>query len=173
MTCPVPERSPVELRAATPEDWTFVRHSWRASLVDVQLAAAGLDADELRRAREECGCEAECEACARRWSLRDALRKHLEVRHNLRADKAAKRLSCVVAVAPDAPDEVVGYVLLESGREPVVHWAYTKHRLRRLGVGTLLLSAARAQGARCTNHTRAGARLAARFGLRFTPEEES
>lgn len=167
------DRSPVELRTATPEDWAFVRHSWRNSLVDVQLAAAGLDSDAVKESQRACGCREECADCAARWALRRVLRSHLEARHNVRADKALRRLSCVVATVPDNPAEVVGYVLVEARKDepPAVHWAYTKHLLRRVGVGTTLLAAVQAQGGRYTTHTRAGARLAQRFGLRFTPED--
>lgn len=173
LSAPEP-RLPLLVRQATAADWPFIRHSWRTSSLDCALAPMGLDKETLRRCSACRGETRECAACDGLWALRRKAEERYVAHHNRLTEALEPRAQCVVVAAEDNPGELLGYVVAER-REgaPLVHWLYVKHRLRRLGVGALLLAAVKAQGGRYTTHTRAGARLVARFGLRFTPEELS
>ena len=58
-------------------------------------------------------------------------------------DRCLARASTLVAVHPDDPNAVIGYLCHELVKGAlVVHWAYTKRLFRRRGIGRLLLETA-------------------------------
>lgn len=150
------EALPVMLREGTPADWPFVLDSWRRSYLDSLAPFLGL----------EDGAPEE---------LRAAFSQRFREAHQMRASRALQRGSLVVATAPDDPDVIVGWVAFEGPETArVVHYVYVKRgeggTFRRAGLGGLLMDAARAHGCRYTHHTRAGQRLAYRYGARYAPE---
>jgi hypothetical protein len=150
------EALPVMLREGRSEDWAFILDSWRRSFLDAALPMLGLDD-----------------------SASEALRAGVAARfrdvHQARALRLLQRGSLVVAVAPDAPDIIVGWVAFEGPEAArVLHYVYVKKgeggTFRRQGLASLLLDTARARGCRYSHHTRAGARLATTYAARYAPE---
>jgi GNAT superfamily N-acetyltransferase len=57
-------------------------------------------------------------------------------------DYLLARARCVLAVFPEAPDEIVGFLLYEDVMEGfVLHYCYTRDQFRRRGIGRTLLDA--------------------------------
>lgn len=146
----LPDGTELLARAATPGDVPFIVDTWARSYRDALAALAGAsDLDELPGRAGQ--------------ALTDAL--------YVRIRATVQRVPVLVAVSPEAPEAVLGYVVQEVGpRGPSVHYVYVAHPVRRLGVARGLLEVAHAHGGRCTCYTWAGLALARRFQLRFHPK---
>lgn len=101
---------------------------------------------------------------------------HGKLYSRIKATLARSRV--LAAVHSDQPDSIVGCIVYECRKDgPVIHYVYVDHPVRRFGLASAMLTAlARTcpdanKGARYTHHTPAGAKLARRFNLSFTPEE--
>ncbi len=79
-------------------------------------------------------------------------------------------VSVLVACNPEDASQVFAYAASERrGGILVLHYLYTKHAFRRMGIGTLLLRRLEALGCHYTHRTPAGERLARRFSAHFNP----
>lgn len=75
-----------------------------------------------------------------------------------------------IACNPEDFSQVFGYAVSEKrGPILVLHYLYTKHAFRRMGIGTLLLRQLEAMGCHYTHRTPAGESLARRFSAHFNP----
>ena len=85
-----------------------------------------------------------------------------------------ERARVIAAVAEEAPDVVLGYVVADDlgGGLTRVHYVYVGAAVRRQGVASALLDACRAKGGQYTHHTPAGAALVRRLGLSYAPSKE-
>lgn len=140
----------LEVRQAGPADVPFIIDTWARSYRNALAKLAGVeDLDEFPGRAGQ--------------AMTDGL--------YLRIRTTVQRVPVLVAVAPEDPAAVLGYVVAEvTTSGPCVHYVYVAHPVRRLGVATGLLEAAGAHGARCTCYTWAGLALAHRFRLRFSPK---
>lgn len=171
----IPPDSPLagvlELRWATPEDWTLVVHSWRCSWEPHALSALEPTAAGLGEHLREAGLEPLQSEQVAPVALR-ALSFLYRERFNARAERLLRRGACLLAVSAEDAAQIAGYVVvdLEARGGPVVHWAYVKSLYRRHGLAGLLLDSLHVGGARYTHHTPAGVRLVARLRARYSPE---
>lgn len=114
---------------------------------------------------------------ARGEELPSGFRKMVCSHLHARITDVLKRSEVLAAVDPSQPGSVLGCIVYErSSKGPVIHYVYVDHPVRRFGLASAMLAALARScpeglGARYTHHTPAGAKLARRFNLTFSPEE--
>jgi len=146
---PLARHGPLLLVHAGPEVHGFVVDTWCKSYEPAACAMAGLPKPE---------------------SLPPGFRRLLCAGLYARVKATLGRARVLAAVAEEAPAVVLGYVVCEEAPAgTVVHYVYVGATVRRQGVAAALLEACSARGGAYTHHTSAGAPLARRFGLVFSP----
>lgn len=146
----VGRHGPLLLVLSGPEVHGFVVDSWCKSYEPVACAALGLGKPD---------------------ALPSASRRLICAGLYTRVKAALERAHVIAAVAEEAPEVVLGYVVAEDlgGDVSRVHYVYVGAAVRRQGVASALLDVCRARGGLYTHHTPAGGALARRFGLTFSP----
>lgn len=89
-----------------------------------------------------------------------------------RVTRALARSQVVVACNPEEPGQIFGWICFErSGLGTVIHYVYTKHVFRRMGVATALFSAANPSGGpvTVTSTGRLFEDLRAKYSLTYDP----
>lgn len=149
----VARHGPLLLTIAGPEVHGFVVDSWCKSYEPAACATLGLGRPD---------------------ALSAGLRRLICAGLYGRVKATLERAVVIAAVAEEAPEVVLGYVVADDlgGDMTRVHYVYVGAAVRRQGVASALLDACRAKGGQYTHHTPAGAALVRRLGLSYAPSKE-